>query len=306
MGLPPKRIVAAVDFTPSSLGAVDYGISLTQRFEAQFYLFHSLFGPQDALHNIDISRRPQSIARQTERTRNRMEELMVSSPVSWQPLICSGPPVETIAEEAERLQADLVLAAGQGLPLIQKLFLGRIVDPMARTLDCPMLIIRNGVSTSSGQASRVGFKRVLVATDVAHSTDSASDPVVACGACLARAYGAEVHLLQALERPLDETAVNPTGAPYSEVQEALFRHRIETLGAQIPPEVEDVCDVVTVVRPGPPGEVLKSYCREIQPDLIAVGVRPRGLLKKLVIGSTTEAVLHQRQAHVLTVPLVAS
>ncbi len=301
MSLPLTRIITAVDFSPPSLHALGYGIALALRFEAEFYLFHSLFGPQDSLHDIDIQHRPQSIARQEALTRARMQRAMDSAPVAWQPLICTGPPVETIAQETARLKADLVVAAGQGLSVLQKLFLGRVVDPMARTLACPLLIIRDGAHPPLDLTRPAGFKKIVIACEL----KSPDDPVVAMGAYLARAYGAETHLFHALAAPLDEDAVNPTTAPYGEVQEALFRQRLKALEALMPPEIRETCAIQPSVRPGPPAETLGAYCREVRPDLTVVGVRRRGVVKKLMVGSTTQAVLHQRIAHLLTVPLKA-
>ena len=299
MSLPLNRIITAVDFSPPSLRALGYGIALALRFEAQFYLFHSLFGPQDTLHNVDPRRRPQSIARQKQETLERMQEVMNSAPVAWQPLICTGPPVETIARETARLEADLVVAAGQALSVMQKLFLGRVVDPMARTLTCPLLIIRDSDHTPLDLARPAGFKKIVIACEL----KSPEDPVAATGAYLAGAYGAETHLLHALTAPLDASAVNPAGAPYTEVQEALYRQRLEALRSLMPPEIRKSCAVQPSVHPGPPAEVLEAYCRKVRPDLIVVGVRRRGRVKNLVVGSTTQALLHQRIAHLLTVPL---
>jgi len=299
MSFPLKRIITALDFSPHSQQALGYGIALTLRFDAELYLFHSLFGPQDTFHNIDINRRPQGIARQTEEAREQMQALMESSPVAWRPLICNGPPVETIAGEAAHLKADLVVAAGHGLSVLQKLFLGRVVDPMARTLACPLLIVRKDEQAPLDLARPAGFKNIVAACTLRDDPD----PVTAIGLSLAQAYGAELHLFHSLEAPLDETAVNPTSAPYSEVQQALYSQRLEALQALIPPQTREVCRTHAVVQPGMPAENLAGYCRKTRPDLIIVGVRRRSLMKKLMVGSTTEAILHQHKAHVLTVPL---
>jgi nucleotide-binding universal stress UspA family protein len=56
------------------------------------------------------------------------------------------------------------------------------------------------------------------------------------------------------------------------------------------------------VVPGIPGEVLVDFAREKGTDLVIVGVRRRGVLKKSFIGSTTEAVLRNAPCAVLTVP----
>jgi nucleotide-binding universal stress UspA family protein len=59
------------------------------------------------------------------------------------------------------------------------------------------------------------------------------------------------------------------------------------------------------LRHGTAAEILPDYIREVQADLAVVGVHACPRLKKLIIGSTTEAALRHAPCAVLTVPAPA-
>jgi nucleotide-binding universal stress UspA family protein len=92
---------------------------------------------------------------------------------------------DAIARAAIRDQADLVAIGSRGRSDLGALFLGSVSHRVALDLDLPVLVIR------LGQGAEAGVKRVLVAVD----GSTASDDAVATATEVARATGAEVHVL---------------------------------------------------------------------------------------------------------------
>jgi nucleotide-binding universal stress UspA family protein len=115
----------------------------------------------------------------------------------------------------------------------------------------------------------------------------------------AETWDARLHLLHALETPVNENLVHFSDGPYAKVQSDLtlkVQHRLKTF-------LKKPSDRVQIkISQGNPGEALIRYARKNRMDLIAVGVRFHKTLEKMIIGSTTEAVLRHAHCPVLVVP----
>jgi len=105
-----------------------------------------------------------------------------------------------------------------------------------------------------------------------------------------------------MKTPINEDIVDPTDAPYGEVQKILEDKLLQKLTRLVPEDDIKGCDLKPTLFHGLPGEGLCSYATENKIDLIVVGVRHRGAFEKMLIGSTTEAVLRCAPCSVLTVP----
>jgi nucleotide-binding universal stress UspA family protein len=121
---------------------------------------------------------------------------------------------------------------------------------------------------------------------------------------MARHLQAELHLVHAAESPFNEEVIDPLLGPYTQVQEELQQRIQWRLNEAVTDMDRQAVEVHTDVWPGVPGEVLTAYATKHRANLIVVGVRQVGLVKKALIGSTTETVLRHAPCAVLTVPFV--
>jgi nucleotide-binding universal stress UspA family protein len=112
-----------------------------------------------------------------------------------------------------------------------------------------------------------------------------------------------VHLLHAVETPLSERVVEPTGGPYTQVQDHLLETLKEQLGGLVPRYDKSRCTLKPTLIPGVPAEGLLTFAASVEADLIIVGVVHHSALGKILIGSTTEAALRHATCPVLVVPV---
>jgi nucleotide-binding universal stress UspA family protein len=63
------------------------------------------------------------------------------------------------------------------------------------------------------------------------------------------------------------------------------------------------CVWKTKLLSGTPGEILLRYIEKKEMDLAVVGIRHRSKFGKLLLGSTTEAILRTTSCSVLAVPV---
>lgn len=151
-------------------------------------------------------------------------------------------------------------------------------------------------------------KRVLVPTDFSELACQALD----YAGDLSRHYAAELHVLHvivpgwgipvtgadpAVDVPTNSVPVIPTEQMLAEAAELLKVHT-RPLDLPIPP--------VEVVRVGPAWQAIVRYAEEAGIDLTVIGTHARGVVKRILLGSTSKAVLEHAPCPVLMVPLATA
>lgn len=295
MGAEIKHILCSVDFSQFTDAVLQSGVALAKKHQTSFTVFHAVYQPRDPLYN-DRGMVPEpSLRRQANQAEKRIVALMDDHPVPYQAIVSIGEPVEALKHVTETTQTDLVVAASYGLSGFKRLFLGTVVERMARMLTCPMLIIR---PTKTDSVKLEKYRKILVACDLT----TAPDPLIPKALLMAQSRNTDYYLFHANASPLDMDVVDPTNAPYQQIQEAVQTSRAQKLLAGIPAGAYDLYSFKTAMRPGPPVDALAEFLAENPVDLIVVGVK-KGRLKRMFIGSTTEYAMRRAPCAVLTVPL---
>jgi len=199
-----------------------------------------------------------------------------------------GPADRAILRAAHVLQPDLVVMGTHGRSGYNRFLMGSVTEKVIREILAPVLIVPRGGTRLMREpaAGGIAIRRILCAV---HDPEraGASLPTVAG---LARAFGAEVHLVHSLEVP-----GWLRGAPPPARDEAL-RH----LTAQVAAHAADL-QVTIVVREGPPYQQILAYADAQEADLIVVGARQPGDGFP-TFGSTAVRVMRHGTAPVLAVP----
>lgn len=296
----PKHIVCAVDLSIHTGIILRWGECLAQLFGARATVFHAVNAiRQDPYPGTTIFERGGQLADLLSRSRRWLVDATAPFGKINAQHVAAGDAVETLVEFSRSAPADLVVAASHGLSGIQRVFLGTVVERLARQLETPLLVVR---ATDDVPPQRPEFKRIVAACDF----PSVLGETVACAAAFARRFDAALYLFHAMEAPVNTDVVDPTEGPYGEVQAELQKREYQHLAEMTAAEGFEAKEVRVDLRPGPAPEILPKYIREVQADLAVVGVRPRRRLTKFIVGSTTEAVLRHAPCAILTVPPTTS
>ena len=115
----------------------------------------------------------------------------------------------------------------------------------------------------------------------------------------ARLRGADLHILHAID--LSPALLHlPDDVTVDTRDMANEQRSVVWQSAQ--PLLEDAgLAVVRVDREGSPGRALVDYCAEIEAELVVVGTRGLGWVKKLLLGSTAQDVVHSGTCDLLLV-----
>ena len=294
-------ILGAIDFSRFSTEVVRYGIGLARRFEARLIVCHAVYQAKDPLYRTTLFERGGEQQKRVQKAKAQVAALMQDAGIAWQAVVSAGEPVDVVAQTAKAVQADLVVAASHGLRGLKRVFLGKIVERLARQINRPLLVVRPA-STSDQQASGPGGDIALERMVIACSLSSQTTGVLDYGCRFAQGLRSRMTLLHAMETPLNKAIVNPEDAPYTEVQNELTQRLRQRMLERLPDDVSTGAEIQCVLQPGLPGEALLSHARRHASDLVIVGVRPHRVMEKIVVGSTTESLLRKAPCPVLVVP----
>lgn len=145
----------------------------------------------------------------------------------------------------------------------------------------------------------IALKKVLVATDFGAAAGSA----LRYGRALARAFGAELHVLHVV----DNVAARAIGgyeyaAISPQIQQDLERAgRRQTAALLEEDDRRDLHAVATTVTSTSPPDAIVEYARTHVVDLIIVGTHGRGPVAHLFLGNVAERVVRTAPCPVLTV-----
>jgi nucleotide-binding universal stress UspA family protein len=292
-----KRILCATDLSDFSNTAVYYGAALARVFEAKVHLCHIIDLPIVSVHGEAFTYPPDYVESLQQRGLQQFDEIMAPLSIDWEPHMETGAIAPTISKLAEKIAADLVISATHGRSGLKRVLLGSVTEQLMRTVRCPFLIVTPPEkSITRDTIERFAVKRILVGCDF--SRDSAR--AVAYGFSLAQEFQSALHLVHVIEPFAYEDALMPDPMT-ADVRTDLNAHLNSKLESLVPEEARNWCNVTTNCQAGKPFDELIKYAVLHAVDLIIVGIRGRGLVETLFLGSTTDRVIRRASCPVLTV-----
>ena len=137
----PRRILVPVDFSKSSLDALEHGLTLAQRYNSQLLVLHVL-EPIHADMLIDTT--------QTQRdaragAHERLTKLTDATKKAWPRTgheLRTGHPVTAITAMAKRMNADLIVMGTHGRTGFKRALIGSVAERVVRHAHCPVLVVR--------------------------------------------------------------------------------------------------------------------------------------------------------------------
>jgi universal stress protein A len=160
---------------------------------------------------------------------------------------------------------------------------------------CPVLTIPEA-GDEPGSADRVRSTHVLCAVDFSPSSRAA----LAQGLSFAEENEAKVSVLHVLEPLSKDEAVAAWLTPLGELVQRRRDEALDQLHTFLPGELHAGSELARLVELGGAARTILRVADEINADLIAMGVRGRTALGRILIGSTTDTVVRHAACPVLT------
>jgi nucleotide-binding universal stress UspA family protein len=206
--------------------------------------------------------------------------------------VVHGDPREEIPALAEQWTADLVVIGARGLGAVKRLVLGSVSTAVVHAVHCAVLVVKD---------SHAGpIDTILVAVDGSPNSLAAARFVGELDAV------PEVRLLAVVEPPyIPRSAPGVVASSLRAAASELVAERRaeqERVLSQVATDLGRTAgSVTTAVVIGRPGEEIVKAANEPEVGLAVVGARGFGAIKRALLGSISEHVLHEAGCPVLVV-----
>ncbi len=292
-----NRILCPVDFSDFSLDALRHGLALAQWYSAELTLLHVYQVSQQ----LPVGGIPGSVpvfveadpAVMAGNVRQFCAPLLASSGQNVEVLVRPGDPAREITAEAERLSVDLLILGTHGRSGFERLFLGSVTEKVLRSTRVPVLTIPPPVREPGAPL----YKTILCPLEFSDPSIRALEYAMS----LAQEANARLILLHAIEDVLGDGSAQ--AFEHLSVQE-YYQHLEQDAAMRLRAVVPDDARIWArpeerVVRGRAYREILKVVGDE-GVDLVVMGVQGKGLVDRLMFGSTTHRVIREAGCPVLT------
>lgn len=199
-------------------------------------------------------------------------------------LIADTSPAHALHQLAETESADLVVVGSSRHGKLNRALLGDVSRAVLHGSPCPVAVAPKGFA--SGPVRQIG---------VAFNDSPEAHEALRFAAGLASARGARLRVRTAVENPVATAAFAGSMIDY----EALRKDAQETLEEAIATLNADVeTDAGVIV--GRTGDVLDALCADV--DLVVCGSRGWGAVRRVVLGSMSDRLIHHAPCPAILVP----
>ncbi|RQD70983.1 MAG: universal stress protein [Tindallia sp. MSAO_Bac2] len=277
-----KKVVIAMDFSPASNKLLNCVQELIDNGLEEVVLVHVIdlrIGEERSIVSIqrETEERLQEIA-------NDLKEKGIVAKIS----VLGGFAASEIAHIAEKEQASMILIGSIGKSILREIFLGSTTFDLIRMTTTPVLIekYRKDEDDKIQNVCISKFKKIVVPVDFSKCSQLVLDEIKQMQ------YGINEMILM---------AVAEHGETREEVERILedYRTKLEEIAKEFR---EQGIEVQVKVDVGLPSKIITTTAEQENATLIVMATRGAGLLKSLLLGSTSDAVSRHSKRPVLLIP----
>jgi nucleotide-binding universal stress UspA family protein len=292
-----NRILCPIDFSDFSLDALRHGLALAQWYSAHLTLLHVYQVSQPLpVEGVPVSvpvyiqADPNKVA---EEVRRFCAPLVGPSGRTVEVIVRPGDAAREIRQEAERAPSDLLILGTHGRSGFERLFLGSVTEKVLRSTRVPVLTIPPPVREPGSPL----YKTILCPLEFSPASIRALEYALS----LAKEADARLILLHAIEDVLGEAGAATLGhLTVSEYHRQLEQDAVTRLRAVVPDEARVWARPEERVVKGRAHQAILKVVADEGVDLVVMGVQGKGVVNRLVFGSTTHRVIREAGCPVLT------
>jgi len=189
------RVLCAIDFSSSSIKALNHAIEIARSYGAKYYLVHvvssigyMMVGADAVVSAMDTA---DEELQNVERRLSRTEAL---AGVPHEMLVCHGNVWQQLEQVVREYQIDLIVLGTQGKTGLRKLALGSVAEAVFQNATC--LVLTVGPCAPADPPLHARLSHILYPTDLSPESARAAAYAVS----LAREHGAQLTVLHVEEK----------------------------------------------------------------------------------------------------------
>ena len=141
-----KRILIVCRMIQSSRKAIQIGVSLAQKYEAELYVIHSIYNPFGlrgwSVGTMSLAGEYENIVQETKRKLSELVESEKSKGMSIRELVREGEPTGEILKTIENEKIDLLVLLAHKEGRLEDLFFDRSNDELIRKMPCSIMLVK--------------------------------------------------------------------------------------------------------------------------------------------------------------------
>jgi len=299
-----ERILCPVDFSPDSRRALDYAIALADWSGAALTVLHvvSTTPIVEVVPSVGVGGIQPMVLTDADCqvVMGHLKDFLPDTPAAKKAALrVEGAPdvwAEILAQ-AEDGRADLLVVGSHGRSGVEHLLLGSTTEKLLRKSPCPVLVVPHQ-EDGAAAAPQAAFRRIVCPIDFSDASLNALERALE----LAEEADAQLTLLHVIEMPPDLDEMRSVlNTESSDIRASAEARALERLRQLIPESAVTYCSVSAVIVEGSAHREIVRVARDLQADLIVMGVHGRGAVRVALFGSNTHAVLRRAPCPVLTV-----
>jgi nucleotide-binding universal stress UspA family protein len=285
-----QKILCPVDFFPGSLHAFDFALKLARNYDARVIALHVVEPVIPTVYEPAFSV-PDLTNELEKQSKRLMKELNAKAEKAGVPLkteVRLGDINTEIGDAVEKTKADLVVVGTHGSKGFERWLMGSVTEKLMRHCPVPLMVI--GGRRKAGTPPP-GIDSILVTTDFSDGTSDAMKYAFS----IAQESGAKIDLLHVI----DEHVM--VEAP-SDVRESMIDGIRKKLDDLVPGTAKSRREANTTVATGTPYQAILKTAKKDKVGLIVMNVHGKGMLDRVLVGSTAERVVRGAECPVLLIP----
>jgi nucleotide-binding universal stress UspA family protein len=300
LGFKIEKILVPLDFSPASVEALRYAVSLAKQFRAAIHLVH-VYPPDEASSVAAAGHLLFQSAEAVERLNEELTGIHRKHVPNFRPENChvrSGRPDQGINALAREIEADLIVLSTRGHSGLKRLLLGSTAERVVRDAPCPVLVARKQKQKAKVGTRAFAIRTILVPTDFSQCSLAGTE----YAGFLAKELGATLRLFHAIYPYTNYVFVDRTGVRLSGLAEAMEETTRQEMDALKQMDFLRGVRVQSESLPGPAVEEICAAAGAPEVDLVVISTHGRTGLKHALIGSVAEHVVRYAERPVLVVP----
>jgi nucleotide-binding universal stress UspA family protein len=219
-------------------------------------------------------------------------------------IVCEHTPCEGILIEADKWNADLIVVGARGLTQVDKWVLGSVADGVAQRSKRPVFISRPRPADRAGQPFRIlyAYDGSACCTSALRAAEQLAWPAETTVTALTVVEGrAAGHVPKWILDKARSADVEAMATAWQRECDDDKRQAHDELAAFMAKQVGPFGKAETLVAEGHAADQILRLADERKCDVILMGARGRGMLERLLIGSTSDRVLNHSPCSILIV-----
>ena len=293
-----QHILVPLDFSEFSDKALDFALTLAEKFQSEITLFHAVVlfqddvGEEQRLQEYEewIKRREHHIHHQMHNSQQKAESrgLTVNSVINR-----GVNAADVILEYLEEHPSELVIMGTHGRTGLKHLLLGSVAEKVVRLSPIPVMTIHRSLQ-------KFQISKILTPIDFSIYSKTAADDAI----MLASQLGASLQFIHVIQHDIHPSFYAAGIDSIFQIDKGLKKRVIinlkEFLSDQLPPDLQ----AEYAVREGKAHKEIVDYAKDAKTDLIVIATHGLTGLDYILLGSTAEKVVRSANCPVLTVKKV--